>query len=81
MSPRHMARAESQLEAREESCIPASVFVFTHNGITTTLNVPEGFVGQVVDLAAKEDYEGLNTLSKDWPRKPDKFPPLHADIV
>ena len=70
-----MARAESQPETREENCIPASVFVFNHDGNTTTLNVPEGSVGQVVDLAAKEDYEGLKTLSKDWPCKPEKFPP------
>jgi len=65
---RHVARAESQLDARgsEDNCVPASVFVFTQGGETTVLNVPEGSVGQVVDLAAKDDYEGLKTLSQDW---------------
>ena len=61
-----MARAESQLEAREENCVPASVFAFTHDGETTVLNVPEGSVGQVVDLAAKGDFDGLKTLGNDW---------------
>ena len=76
---RRVARGESELEARdsEDNCIPASVFVFTHNGTTTVLNVPEGSVKQVVDLAAKGDYEGLKTLGKDWICKTKNFPPPH----
>ena len=72
---RHVARAESQLEAREENCVPASVFVFTHNGETTVLNVPETSVGQVVDLAAKDDFDGLKTLGNDWSCKTENPPP------
>ena len=80
---RHVARAESQLEARdsEDNCVPASTFVFTHDGTTTVLNVPEGSTGQVVDLAAKGDYAGLKSLGKDWICKTKKFLPPHTDIV
>ena len=76
--PRRVARAESQLEAREESCVDASVFTFTRNGETTVFNVPEGSTGQVVDLAAKEDYEGLKALSKDWQCRLERFLPLEC---
>lgn len=65
LSTRHMARAESQLEAREDS-VDASVFTFIYKGETTVLNVPEGSIDEVIDLAAKEDYEGLKELSKGW---------------
>ena len=71
---RHVARAESQLEGREENCVPASVFVFTHNGETTVLNVPEGSVEQVADLAAKYDFDGLKTLGNDWLCKTENLP-------
>ena len=74
LSTRHVARAESQLEAREDS-VDASVFTFIYKGETTVLNVPEGSVEEVIDLAAKEDYEGLKGLSKGWQCKPEKFPP------
>jgi hypothetical protein len=57
--PPRQKRWESQLQEREEKCVPPSIFVYTHNNTRHVIDVPEGSVEKIAELAGMGAYDEL----------------------